>query len=107
MIAAVYLDAGFDAAREMVVRLWGKRIAQVKADARDPKTSLQEWAQARGQTPPRYDLDGRDGPDHQPIFTVTVRLDSGETETAQAGTKRQAEQAAARTLLARLENADG
>ncbi|THD85284.1 ribonuclease III [Aliigemmobacter aestuarii] len=107
VIAAVYLDAGFEAARDVVLRLWGHRITQVKSDARDPKTSLQEWAQGRGQTPPRYDLDSRDGPDHQPVFTVTVWLQSGESETAQAGTKRQAEQAAARALMARLEKTDG
>ena len=107
VIAAVYLDAGFEAARDMVLRLWGARIHQVKDDARDPKTALQEWAQARGMTPPAYALDAREGPDHQPMFTVTVRLDNGASETARAGTKRQAEQAAARSLLARLEANDG
>lgn len=107
VIAAVYLDAGFEAARDMVLRLWGARVSQAKAVARDPKTALQEWAQARGMPPPTYGLDGREGPDHQPVFTVTVTLDNGQTETAQAGTKRQAEQAAARTLLARLEAGDG
>lgn len=103
VIAAVYLDAGFDAARALITRLWAKRIATVKEDARDPKTALQEWAQARGMTPPRYTEKARTGPDHQPIFTVEVRLDNDETETASAGTKRAAEQAAARTLLARME----
>lgn len=102
VIAAVYLDAGFRAAHDMVLRLWGERIAHVKADARDPKTALQEWAQARGQTPPAYNLISRDGPDHAPRFSIAVRLDSGETETASAGSKRQAEQEAARVLLDRL-----
>jgi dsRNA-specific ribonuclease len=48
VIAAVYLDAGFDVAREMILRLWGTRVTAVDADARDAKTALQEWAQARG-----------------------------------------------------------
>ncbi|RUS60266.1 ribonuclease III [Pseudorhodobacter sp. E13] len=104
LIAAVYLDGGFDAARALITRLWVARIATVKVDARDPKTALQEWAQARGMTPPRYTETSRSGPDHQPIFTVEVRLDNDETETASAGTKRAAEQAAARTLLARMEH---
>lgn len=103
VIAAVYLDAGFDAAKALVLRLWGNRIGQVETDARDPKTSLQEWAQARGMTPPIYVELGRDGPDHQPQFTVEARLANGATETARAGTKRAAEQAAARALLARME----
>lgn len=103
VIAAVYADAGFDAARRVVLRLWGDRVGTVEADARDPKTALQEWAQARGMVPPAYLERGRDGPDHQPVFTVEVCLATGESETASAGTKRQAEQAAARALLSRLE----
>ena len=107
VIAAVYIDGGFEAARGVVLRLWGNRIGQVEADARDAKTALQEWAQARGQRPPSYVETGRDGPDHQPVFTVEVRLASGEAEAARAGSKRQAEQAAAKALLARLEASDG
>lgn len=107
VIAAVYLDAGFETARDLVIRLWGGRIAAVEPDARDPKTALQEWAQARGQQPPAYTALGREGPDHQPVFTVEVRLESGETEQAKAGTKRAAEQAAARALLSRMEDLNG
>lgn len=103
VIAAVYLDAGFEAAQAMILRLWGARVTRVKTDARDPKTSLQEWAQARGLPPPAYTEVSRDGPDHQPLFTVEARLSTGEAERAQAGAKRQAEQAAARALLARVE----
>jgi ribonuclease-3 len=103
LIAAVYLDGGFDAARSLILALWAERIGTVDHDARDPKTALQEWAQARGMTPPSYTQTGRSGPDHQPIFTVEVVLDNGAREMAQAGSKRIAEQQAARTLLARLE----
>ena len=106
VIAAVYQDAGFAAARELVLRLWGKRIAAVEPDARDAKTSLQEWAQARGMPPPSYQEAGRSGPDHAPVFTVRVTLASGETAEATAGSKRVAEQAAARMLLERLEAGD-
>lgn len=107
VIAAVYLDAGFDAARSLILRLWDGRIGAVETDARDAKTSLQEWAQARGLAPPAYTEQSREGPDHQPIFTVEVRLDDGSTEIAKAGSKRQAEQMAARTLLARLDAPTG
>ena len=103
VIAAVYLDAGFDGARALILRLWDGRIHAVESDARDAKTSLQEWAQARGFAPPSYVEQSRSGPDHQPIFTVEVRLEDGNTEIAKAGSKRQAEQAAARELLARLD----
>ena len=90
-------------ARTLVLRLWRDRIGTVAPDARDAKTALQEWAQARGMQPPAYTLTGRDGPDHQPRFTVEVRLDNGAAETASAGSKRAAEQAAATSLLARME----
>lgn len=103
VIAAVYLDAGFEVARALVLRLWGKRIDTVEDDARDAKTALQEWAQARGLPPPRYETLEREGPDHAPVFRIAVQLENGAIEEASAGSKRQAEQAAAKALLARLE----
>lgn len=103
VIAAIHLDAGYDAAEAVILRLWGERIRTVDTDARDPKTALQEWAQARGQQPPTYAETARDGPDHAPVFTVEVRLSDGTSEAASAGSKRQAEQAAARALLDRLQ----
>ncbi len=102
VIAAVYQDAGFEVARDTVLRLWGARVTNVAEDARDAKTALQEWAQARGEPPPAYVEKARSGPDHQPIFTIEVRLAGGESETAQAGSKRHAEQAAAQALLERV-----
>ncbi|SDI90389.1 ribonuclease III [Lutimaribacter saemankumensis] len=102
VIAAVYLDAGFEVARDMILRLWGDRIGRVEADARDPKTSLQEWAQARGMPPPVYSEVKRAGPDHAPEFTIAVELQNGDRAEAVAGSKRQAEQAAAKALLERL-----
>lgn len=103
VIGAIYLDAGFEAARDVVRRLWESRLATVEADARDPKTALQEWAQARGMQPPSYAEIGREGPDHAPVFTVEARLADGRTATASAPAKRHAEQAAARALLKTLE----
>ena len=103
VIAAVYKDAGFGAARAMILRLWGSRIETVDADARDPKTALQEWAQARGQKPPDYVEIARSGPDHAPVFTIAVRTQDGAEAQAKAGSKRQAEQAAAAALLQELE----
>lgn len=104
VLAAVYQDAGFEAARGVILALWGDRIANVKSDARDPKTALQEWAQARGQQPPKYVEVARSGPDHAPVFTIAARLQDGNEEQATAGSKRHAEQAAAKALLARLES---
>lgn len=103
VIAAVHLDAGFDAARQMVLRLWGSRIAGAASVARDAKTTLQERVQGLGQSAPVYVELQRSGPDHAPQFTVEVRLQDGTSAHATAGAKRQAEQAAAAALLQRLE----
>ncbi|MFK7752326.1 MAG: ribonuclease III [Sedimentitalea sp.] len=103
VIAAVYLDAGFETARALILRLWSNRIGTVKDDARDAKTALQEWVQARGDKPPDYVEVSRSGPDHAPVFTIAVQLVSGEMAQASAGSKRLAEQAAAAALLDTLE----
>jgi ribonuclease-3 len=103
VIAAVYLDGGLEAARALVRRGWGERIAAVRAVARDAKTMLQEWAQARGLAPPVYvDLD-REGPDHAPVFSVEARLADGRAAEGRAASKRAAQQAAAEALLAQVE----
>ncbi|QPM91733.1 ribonuclease III [Pseudooceanicola algae] len=102
VIAAVYLDAGFEAARVVILRLWATRVETVEADARDAKTSLQEWAQARALPPPAYVELARSGPDHAPVFTIAARLVSGEESSARATSKRAAEQAAAKALLDQL-----
>ena len=102
VIAAIYKDGGFEIAKTIIIKLWGDRIKNVKVDARDAKTMLQEWAQARGQNPPNYEVISRSGPDHAPDFLVKVILASGETSEAMAGSKRQAEQMAAKTLLQKI-----
>jgi len=102
VIAAIYKDGGFEIAKTIIIKLWGDRIKNVKVDARDPKTMLQEWAQARGQNPPNYEVISRSGPDHAPDFLVKVILASGETSEAMAGSKRQAEQMAAKELLQKI-----
>lgn len=102
VIAAIYKDGGFEIAKTIIIKLWGDRIKNVKGDARDAKTMLQEWAQARGQNPPNYEVMSQSGPDHAPDFLVKVILDSGETSEALAGSKRQAEQMAAKALLQKI-----
>lgn len=103
VIAAVYLDAGFEAAQSMILRLWGARINAVETDARDAKTAMQEWAQSKGLQPPKYVEVAREGPDHAPLFTISAQLSNGARAEAKAASKRAAEQAAAAKLLADME----
>jgi ribonuclease III len=102
LIGAVFLDGGFAAARDLVKRAWSERM--LAAPARDAKTVLQEWAQARALGAPAYDEVERSGPDHAPKFTVQVRLDGYPPELGSATSKRAAEQAAAQAFMSRLES---
>ncbi len=102
VIAAVFIDAGFSAARSVILAAWGDRIVRARRDAKDPKTALQEWAQSQGHAPPDYILVNRDGPDHAPVFTIQAQLESGETASASARSKKVAEQDAAKVLLRRM-----
>ena len=74
LIGAVYLDGGFHAAEALVGRLWEARMRTTAQPLRDPKTVLQEWAQARGLPTPAYREVARSGPDHDPEFRVAVQL---------------------------------
>lgn len=102
VLAAVYLDAGFDAARDLILRLWGERILTAEDRIANPKSTLQEWLQGRGDPPPDYLELTREGPPHAPLFTVEARLQDGTAARGQGASKRAAEQAAAQALLARL-----
>ena len=97
IIGAVYLDGGHDAAMALVEKFWERLIGD--RPPRDPKTALQEWALARELPLPSYALVATDGPAHEPTLTVEVRVAGYEPVRASAGSKRAAEQVAARDLL--------
>jgi ribonuclease-3 len=102
LIAAIYLDGGFEAASGFVCRFWEPLIAEMEEPPRDPKTALQEWAQARGLALPTYELLATNGPDHAPLFTVAAGVAGGDRATATASSKRIAEARAAAMLLDKL-----
>jgi len=102
VIAALYLDGGLAVARRFVLGRWQARIDAPETAPTDAKSQLQEWAHARGLAAPAYSVAARSGPDHAPRFRVQARLDSGEAALGEGTSKKQAEQAAARALLAGL-----
>jgi ribonuclease-3 len=103
VIAALYLDGGLDTACAFVERYWAPLFETLNADMRDAKTALQEWAQSRkGGSAPVYRLTKREGPDHAPHFKVEVRVNDEEPVHGHGSSKREAEQAAAKAMLARL-----
>lgn len=105
IFGAVYVDAGFDAARTVVMRALGDRLRDlpVAAELRDPKTRLQEWLQARGLGLPEYELVNVTGKAHRQCFEVSCRVDGANAETRGKGTsRRDAEQVSAHSMLAEL-----
>jgi ribonuclease-3 len=101
VIGAVYLDGGYKAAEGLVERLWQVRMMAKAQPLRDPKTVLQEWAQARGLPTPAYREVARSGPDHNPEFRVAVQLPAFAPAEGMGRSKRAAEQAAAAAMLVR------
>ena len=102
VIAAIYLDGGFDAAAAFVRQFWEPLIDGMEDPPRDPKTALQEWAQARGLALPIYQLVATSGPDHALLFTVAASVTGHDPATATASSKRIAEARAAAVLFDRL-----
>ncbi|MBE5776884.1 MAG: ribonuclease III [Clostridiales bacterium] len=98
VLAAVYLDGGFHAAKDVIDRLWPDDLVAVKR-APDPKSALQEWTQAHMAVTPRYVLLSESGPAHQREFEVAVLLRDTEYARAKGMSKKKAEQSAAQTAL--------
>jgi ribonuclease-3 len=97
-LGALFLDGGLDRARAFVRRAWADAMAAQPVPPKDAKTALQEWAQKRGMELPAYAVTDRLGPPHAPAFTVTVTV-GGRSGSGTAGSKRAAEQLAAKELL--------
>ena len=102
VIAAIYFDAGLDAARAIVLAHWGERVKTAESHVSNSKSALQEWAQALGLPTPVYTEISREGPPHAPKFVIEATLSDGRAATSCAGSKRAAEQAAAAALLQKV-----
>jgi ribonuclease-3 len=103
MLGALYLDAGLDKCAQIIEELWGDLITTMNKPPQDPKTALQEWAQARALTLPQYELVGKEGPDHAPVFEVRVSVEGYPAWKTTGSSRRKAEKDAAAMLLAHLE----
>jgi len=99
LIAVIYLEGGLEAARTFIHRFWSGRASGPASLRRDAKTELQEWAHRTSGLTPTYDTLSRTGPDHDPVFTVVVRIGEELAAEGSGRSKREAEQAAARQVL--------
>jgi ribonuclease-3 len=104
VVAAVYVDGGFDACRQTVRELFGERIAGLRRSSKDAKTRLQEHLQAGGWPLPQYELTGSHGDDHAKTFDVSCSISEPLplSTTASGGSRRTAEQDAAESVLSQL-----
>lgn len=103
-LAAVFLDGGLDACREVVHTLFDERVAALHRSSKDAKTRLQEWLQGKGCGLPQYELVATHGEDHAKTFDVrcTVTEPAAFSAEASAPSRRHAEQDAAEQVLAHL-----
>ncbi|MCL4765067.1 MAG: ribonuclease III [Hyphomicrobiaceae bacterium] len=101
LLGAIFVEAGFDVVREVVRLLWSAQFDELPHVVADPKSALQEWAQGQGLELPEYTEIARSGPDHAPRFVTEVRIAGRKPARGEGASKRQAEQAAASSLLAR------
>lgn len=106
IIGAVYQDAGFDAARDLVLRLFEPLLAETTLDgwSKDAKTALQEWLQGRKLTVPTYRIEATRGRAHEQVFVVACELPALDlVVTGEGMSRRAAEQVAAQAALASLQ----
>ncbi len=104
IVAALFLDGGWDVAGAFVRREWARLLADGPRLLVDPKSRLQEWALKRRRGMPRYLVVVRSGPDHAPRFTVQAELSGVEPARGEGGSKQEAEKAAAEAMLAAIGN---
>jgi len=102
VIAALYLDGGLEPARSFIEKLWTPLLDEANKPPQDAKTQLQEWLQGRGKPLPKYEMIGREGPAHAPIFTIELTTSDGDSVSAEGKSKREAEQIAAQLMLDKL-----
>ena len=102
ILAAVYLDGGLDAARQLIIRHWPKP-EEVHRPMQDSKGALQEYLQKDGGEPPVYAIIAQSGPPHARTFTASVSRYGEELAQGSGKTKKQAEQAAALAALNKLQ----
>lgn len=100
LAGALFIDGGIKAARKWIDPLYADMVAETVEPPVDSKTVLQEWGHRQKLPLPVYDLVEKIGPDHEPIFRVSVQMEGYELFFGEGTSKKMAEQAAAAAFLA-------
>ena len=99
VFAAIYMDGGWEAAREVILRLFQEEEKLTAWRGQDDKSALQEYTQAHEMALPEYEIVGQSGPDHDRHFTAQVKVMGKPVATGEGNSKKAAEQAAAKAAL--------
>ena len=99
LLGALFIERGYEPARDLVRRLWAGHLASGKGESKHPKAALQEWAAGNKRKPPVYALLSREGPDHAASFTVSVSVKGVGEAQAGGSSKQEAETQAAKAFM--------
>ncbi|MFL2662229.1 MAG: ribonuclease III [Alphaproteobacteria bacterium] len=103
VIAAIYLDSNFSNTYKIVKKLWNNCIQKINLDYHDPKSKLQEWSLKTNNILPVYEVKKKEGPDHNPIFTVNLKLNGKIYSIGVGKNKQDAEVMAAEKALKEID----
>ena len=99
LIAAIYIDQGFNFVKEFILRIWKKNISKSTITILDSKTKLQEYSLKCFKKLPQYRLVSTEGPRHNPIYKISVSITGSKQFIGAGNSKQQAEQDGATKLL--------
>ena len=99
LIAAIYIDQGFDITQNFILRFWKNSFNLNIKDQIDAKTKLQEYSLKKYKILPKYKLLSYTGPKHKPLFKIGVSLKNSKVFNANGTSKKEAEQKAAKLFL--------
>lgn len=103
VIAAIYLDSNFSNTYRIVKKFWNNCIQKINLDYHDPKSKLQEWSLKTNNILPVYEVKKKEGPDHNPIFTVNLKLNGKIYSIGVGKNKQDAEVMAAEKALKEID----
>ena len=99
LLGAIYLDGGMKPAAKLIEASWSPMMKSLGKRPKDPKSALQEWAQAEGFATPSYEIVGQVGPDHAPEFEARVLVGAFDPAAGRGTSKQEAQRAAALSML--------
>lgn len=99
IIGALYVDGGFAPCKQLILEHWQDVLHTMKEPPQHPKTAIQEWAQSQGLPLPVYEITSQSGPDHAPVFEITLSVKGHPPLQAIGKSRAEAEKNAAKAFM--------